>query len=106
MDNQSTHLDSGEPENRAVIIAGLRAMADFLEARTDVPLGAYDSFELQHSILHGSNDEKIAEVRRIGGLLGVETKIYDDRTGVVSRYQVADRTTFVVHALLDSGEQA
>lgn len=88
------------PDHRGAIVAGLRAMADFLETRPDVPLSDYAYVNVQHSVLHGTDDEKIAEVRRIAELLGVEARIYDDGTAIVCRHPVAELTTFTVHALL------
>lgn len=95
-------------DHRTAIVTGLRAMADFIETRTEIPVASYTSVGLQYSVLHGSNEEKVAEVRRIAGLLGVEAKIFEDGTGVIIRYRVADRTTFTVHANLHpaAGEQS
>lgn len=104
MSEQSTPHES----DRSTVIAGLRAMADFIEARPEIPVGSYTSVGLQYSVLTGTDEEKIAEVRRIAGLLGVEAEIYDDGIGVIIRYRVADRTTFTVHANLTpaAGEQS
>jgi hypothetical protein len=88
------------PERRAAIAAGLRAMADFLEARPEIPLSDYAHVDLQHSVLDGTDDEKVAEVRRIAELLGVKARVHEDGSAVVCRYPVAELTTFTVHALL------
>jgi hypothetical protein len=88
--------DQPTPSHRTTAIAGLRALADFLETRPEVPLGSYVS-----------DAEKIAEVRRIAEVLGVDAQIWEDGTGIVAPYQVAGRTTFTVHAhLTPAGEQA
>jgi hypothetical protein len=91
---------SDEQPHRTTVIAGLRAMADFLETRPEIPLGDYAFVNVQHSVLHGTDDEKIAEVRRIASLLGVEARIYEDGSGIVCTYPVAELTTFTVHAIL------
>lgn len=91
---------SDEQPHRTTVIAGLRAMADFLETRPEIPLGDYAFVNVQHSVLDGTDDEKIAEVRRIAGLLGVQARIYEDGTGVGCSYAVAELTTFTVHAIL------
>jgi hypothetical protein len=99
--------DQPTPSHRTTAIAGLRALADFLETRPEVPLGSYVSVNVQHSVLDGTDAEKIAEVRRIAEVLGVDAQIWEDGTGIVAPYQVAGRTTFTVHAhLTPAGEQA
>jgi hypothetical protein len=101
--------------HRADIIAGLRAAADFLEAHPDIP-EPY-TVDLQHSVTidydpqtrqmtDPTDAEKIAEVRRIGDLLGVETTIHEDGSGVVSRYKIASQTTYLVHANLTGGDRS
>lgn len=96
-------------QRRAQSIAGLRAMADFLEARPDIP-GPY-MVRVQHSvtdeydpptfqIVRKTDAEKIAEVRRIAALLGVQARIYDDGTGISFEYDIAGLATYVVHAAL------
>jgi len=94
-------------ENRAAVIAGFRAFAQFLEDRPDVPCPQY--IRQQHSYLEPLNlstyqrmpvpdAEKIAFVRDVARKLGVDAQISD--TSVYLEYQIAPRTTYTVHAAL------
>lgn len=113
MSEQSTPAKS---DHRATIIAGLRAMADFLEARPEIPEpylvreqhSITDEYDLQtHEVIHKTDEEKVAETRRIAALLGVEPTIYDDGTGIILEYRVAELATYIVHAqLTPTGEQS
>ncbi|HEX5543650.1 MAG TPA: hypothetical protein VFX60_19205 [Micromonospora sp.] len=101
------------PQHRAEVIAGLRAMAQFLEDRPEIPCP--QSVRMQHSyvdtydkvtgkLTHSTDAEKIAFVQAAASQLGIEPRIYDDGTGAVLEYAVAARTTYTVHAkLLDDG---
>lgn len=76
--------DAGEVDERAAGIAGLRALAAFLETHPDVPMP--QDLTVQYSILHWSMDGKlseagrIAEAGRVAAMLGVE--LDDHLTGV------------------------
>jgi hypothetical protein len=66
-----------EPTDRQKTIAGLRELADFLEAHPDVPISSYLS--LQYSVDstlksqgRTSYADRRAEVERVAGVLGVE----------------------------------
>lgn len=56
---------------REQLIADLRAFADLLEARPDMPVGDFPCMKLQHSPM-GEEAERLNEVRRIAGVLGVD----------------------------------
>jgi hypothetical protein len=61
--------------NRERTIASIRAFADWLEANQDVP--APQVRRLQYSIIRNTDEERVAEARRVAALLGVEVK-FDD----------------------------
>jgi hypothetical protein len=105
-DEQPTPAKS---DHRTTIIAGLRAIADFLETRPEIPepdrvdvqYSVIDRYDPQnYRIIETTDDEKIAEVRRIAGLLGVEAEFSQDGGGVATRYKVADQSIYTVHAKL------
>lgn len=89
-------------EHRAVIVAGLRAMADFVEQHTDIPAPGY--LVEQHSVLDGTDAEKIAIVRHVAEALGVAACI--TKTAAWCVYEVAERTTYRIQALLTGGGAA
>jgi len=68
------------PDHRADLIAGLRDMANWLEANPDVPVGAHDFMRLQYcaDVYTASLDEARAEVDRVAALL--DAKPYRDGT--------------------------
>jgi hypothetical protein len=101
------HDPAVTPEQRAEIIAGLRAMAQFLEDRPEVPCP--QNVREQHSFLEPLDTstwervpvpdaEKIRFVQSVAAMLGVEAQITD--RSVSMEYAVAARTTYTVHANL------
>ena len=91
-------------DHRAALIADLRAFADLLEARPDLPVGEFDDLRFQHSITHGFGDEnaRIAEVHRVADVLGVDVQ----RNGQTVRAELdlGRKVTYVVHANTDYGK--
>lgn len=101
------------PQQRDEVIAGLRAMAQFLEDNPDIP--SPQSVHVQHSFLEPldtttwertpvSDAEKVAYVRAVGDRLGVETEVYEG--SVHFQYAVAARTSYTVHAALRNTAQS
>lgn len=58
--------------NRSEYIAGLRQLADFLEANPDVPARGSWSVQYTASLDTTSHEEAMANVDRVAALLGVE----------------------------------
>ncbi|WP_433513570.1 hypothetical protein ACQP2T_60100 [Nonomuraea sp. CA-143628] len=56
-------------DHRTRLIEGLRALADFLEDRPELPVP--DMVHATVCVLHGSEEERKAEVERIGRLIGM-----------------------------------
>lgn len=77
-------------DHRADLIRDLRAFADLLEARPDLPVDEFVRMDLQYSPVDstgsytdpGGADERIAEVHRLAAVLGVEVET--SREGVVA----------------------
>lgn len=69
---RDTELEVADGE-RAAKVAGLRALADYLEAHPDLPTGSL-KFRYYPGRADGFEDEaaKVAEVDRVAGILGVE----------------------------------
>jgi hypothetical protein len=95
------------PEQRAEVIAGLRAFAQFLEDNPDVPCP--QNIRNQHSFLEpldtttwervpAPDAEKIAFVQSVADQLGGQVRVRDDSVSL--EYAVAARTTYTVHAAL------
>jgi hypothetical protein len=63
-----------EPDHRTDLIAGLRNMADWLEANPDVPVGSHDFVRLQYcaGVYIGDLTASRAEVDRVAALLDAE----------------------------------
>lgn len=59
-------------DRRAELIADLRAFADLLERRPDMPVNAHPHMKCQYSKIDGDEDERVAEIRHVADLLGVE----------------------------------
>lgn len=61
-----------EQRERAQLVAEIRALADFIEARTDLP--APQGCHAQYSMWdkHGNYEDRCAEVRRVAGALDVD----------------------------------
>jgi hypothetical protein len=94
-------------EQRAEVIAGLRAMAQFLQDRPEVPCPQY--VRQQHSFLEPLDTstwervpvpdaEKIRFVQSVAAMLGVEAEVTEAYAMV--EYAVGARTTYAVHANL------
>ncbi|MCP9947324.1 DUF6197 family protein [Actinomadura madurae] len=60
---------AGAVDKRAAMVAGLRELADFIEARTDLPVPNSTKF-VHHP--DGTDEEERAEVDRIARILGAE----------------------------------
>jgi len=92
------------PEHRAAVVAGIRALADFIEQRTDLPVP--DAIGAQFSQLDVDKTEKT--VRAAAAALGVEVSVHADGTGMSARHVLGDeydapyyaRIDYVVHGFL------
>jgi hypothetical protein len=63
------------PDRRAEAIAGLRALADFIEANPELPVRPWGSPARVHFLDHeGTDGEKRAAVDRAARILGVEAE--------------------------------
>ena len=96
---------------RAEIVAGLRALADFIEARTDLPVPNH--IRAQHSVIDTyvagrwlsapDSDEGVLRVVReaAAALPDVELRTHHDgdgnETGISFGYAVAPHAEYVVH---------
>ena len=87
---------------RDELVRDLRALAAWLEANPDAPVGEFAGVRLQHSIYEGSDAAKAADVRRLAALLGA-TVDRDDANAVSFRVQVAPRAEFIVRATTRGG---
>lgn len=80
-------------DNRAQIIADIRRLADYLEAHPELPVGRWDSCQLQHSIAEHEGYDKhdhtaMAEaVREAAKAMGVDLDVHTGKGGDV--YHVA-----------------
>jgi hypothetical protein len=70
--------------HRADFIAGLRALADYLNANPTVPVPEFSTDVLVHA--RGTDTEQCAEVDRVAGLLGASV---EDRTARGGHYTAA-----------------
>lgn len=99
-------------EHRTEMIAGLRALAQLLEDRPDIPCP--HSGRVQHSVLDPYDTalrclaipdaERIAYVKGVADRLGVTATITD--TSVGFDYSTGGRTFYVVHANLNGDRTA
>lgn len=100
-------------KDRADVIAGLKAMAQFLEDNPEMPCPQY--IREQHTFMEPLNlrtfervpvpdSEKIAFVRTVAARLGVDAEVDDE--SATCDYAVTARTTYTVHAKLRGGEWA
>jgi hypothetical protein len=97
---ESFDENATEEERRAAIVAGIRALADFVEARTDLP--APGSVHAQYS-LPGVDPAHADFIRGVAARLGVEPA--EDGSNVW--YYLAEYPTsvrYVVHGLLRERE--
>ena len=67
-DHQVSVID-GE---RAMTVAAVRALADFLDAHPDVPLSHVQAKYFPNHLVFGDTAARVAEVDRIGDVIGVE----------------------------------
>jgi len=94
-----------EQRERAQLVADIRALADFIEARTDLP--APQSVHGQYSMWesHGNFEDRCAEVRRVAEELDVD--IADGGRSI--RYPMGDdrwpRVWYVVNAAPETREE-
>lgn len=94
-------------DERAAMVAGLRALAQLLEERPEVPCPR--TIDAQHTVLPRftatgekvplPDDAKIAAVREIATALGIWPLIDDTRAGF--RYPLGGNVYYVVGTLLD-----
>lgn len=96
---QSTDTDL---EHRAAVVAQVRALADWIEQRTDLPVPT--SISAQHSLpsLDPTNEDV---VRAAAEALGVEPDIYE--TAALARYAISTyplRLDYVVHGFLPTSD--
>ena len=91
-------------DHRAELIADLRAFADLLDARPDMPIGPYDYVRVQYSVtrLFGSEAARVAEVERVAAILGADVK--RDARQVMAELPIGRRVTYLVNAGTDLGE--
>lgn len=62
------------PDARAELIADLRAFADLLERRPDLPINEYPWMKYQYSP-QGDEADRLAAVSRVAAVLGVEAEV-------------------------------
>ncbi|MFC4333894.1 hypothetical protein [Salininema proteolyticum] len=73
-----------EPGRRAEATAGLRALADYIDANPTVPFDVHP--RIQHCVrpsVLGGHDAAVTEVHRIAAAIGTEVKIFDTHRGDV-----------------------
>jgi hypothetical protein len=119
-DQPTTPTESAE-QRRADVVAGIRALADFLESNPDLPVP--NSIHAQHSIYGDLDDAGRDLIRSVGeklelteGELGATSYMRFDPNSASARYQLthgydADlgsyHVTYVVHgAVREAGDDA
>jgi hypothetical protein len=80
--------------DRAAMVAAIRALADFVEQRTDLPVPT--SVRAQHSLIT-VDPQNIDRVREVADLLGVEANVYD--ITAMAEHTIAPFPTSVVYAV-------
>src|SRR5580704_2895370 len=65
-----------DPETRAAVTAGLRALAEFLDAHPTLPVPRFSPFAGLTVYPAGTQEDKRAEIDRIAGVLQVSTEEY------------------------------
>lgn len=90
-----------EQNPREALIADLRAFADLLDRRPDLPVGSY--VHVQYSVIAPFGDEaaRIAEVERVAVILGVD--VDRDVRRAEARLPLG-RVEYVVHTTTDLGD--
>lgn len=66
-------LGENSPEYRAAVVAGIRALADLIESRTDLPVPNHVGGQYTVLPLRGPDTERI--VREVAANLGVDTEV-------------------------------
>jgi hypothetical protein len=94
--------DSTDTERRAALVKGIRALADLIEARTDLPVP--QSCGAQYSMwdTHGDFERRCAEIRRVADALEGRGEISDH--GRTVRFEVSGypaRVAYVANAAPD-----
>lgn len=88
---------------RNEMIRDLHALADWLAARPDVPVGEFSTATLQYSVQSSFGPEaaRVAEVKRVAALMGATAEV-DEGTGVARLH--LGRCRFTVHTMTDRGD--
>lgn len=107
-DPPTAQQNTGSPERRAEVVAGIRALADLIETNLDLPVP--QSISAQHSIIGDLTSEGIALIRSAAGTLGVEPKIEPGRATaqrtIAEGGNWRDLIFFVRYTVFGSTEQA
>lgn len=102
------------PDHRASVVAGIRALADFIETRTDLPVP--DGATAQYSELDRSKVEQV--VRQVAAALGIEPHLHSTNNGISIDHTIAEhgfpdyfQVKYTVYGFLptaddEAGEQA
>jgi hypothetical protein len=86
-----------EQGRRAMFIADLYRMADYLAKHPEIPLDEYPSLTISH-FPSGTDAEELAEVRRVADLLGVApTPEHPNSTHIVAAKRFGQVTYRTVH---------
>lgn len=90
-------------DHREALIADLRAFADLLEHRPDLPIGQYSVVHVQYSVTRRFGDEaaRVAEVERVAAILGVDVE--RDERRATAKLELG-RVEYVVNTGTDLGE--
>lgn len=89
------------PDARAELIADLRAFADLLERRPDMPVNDYPWIKYQYSSMAPTEAERVADVRAIAERLGVDVEC--DERGVTAKLEVGRTAEYLAFASTDLG---
>lgn len=103
------HFDE-TPGHRAAMIAGIRALAQFVEDHPELPCP--NRVTAQHSFMEPLNLDtfeyepvpdapKLELIRRVADQLGVQADIHAESASV--RHDITEYVTYVVHAKLHGG---
>jgi hypothetical protein len=122
-DQPTPPTESAKDQHRAAVVAGIRALADFIENNPALPLP--HSVNTQHSIFGGLDDTGRELIRQVGEQLQLpdltdvgfaDSYVRFDDESASARYEVAKnaipeggsfRAVYVVHGnVREAGEQA